>query len=522
MLESLYPKATVNRFSGRDKKVQAPRRAFLKAAFINFTILQILFLGLFVYIFGSLFQQSRHIHNMNVLYVDYDGGVIGSSVRDAYQSLKADSFPTLQEESPTKFQTPGDIEKAVCKTRYWGAIYTLPGASSRLANALSGGTAATTYNNKDVMTYVWNEARYSAIIDTTISANLKTLSGAARIAYVAGNGTSAMELLSPSNSNYDTSISIFANPWQLTDINLQPTTQGSRLIYNTLVIILILIQEFFYLGTINSLYVQFKIYARLYPHRIIIYRNMISLSYTLVGALCTTGAIWAFRVDWDVNGNQFVLSWMVLWLFAHANFLSLDVFTVWLPVQYVPMSLITWVVFNVTSILIPFELSPAFYKWAYVMPAHEVYQVLIDIWSRGCNPQLRYALPILFALEISGLFLSALGVYRRCHYAHIAELSQERAFQERVDVAMKFERERDQERAAQREEEKRTRKDDIDPETEVDEEAMQKVRTEEREKMAGVIRGEDQQLRRESTRLGRAVDFGPAFGMAFQESREER
>jgi hypothetical protein len=131
----------------------------------------------------------------------------------------------------------------------------------------------------------------------------------------------------------ETAVSIFADPWQLTSINIQPTAQGARVIYNTIVIILILIQEFFYLGTINALYARFKIYERLYPLRIIAFRNLLSVTYCFVGSLCVTGAIWAFRAGWHVNGSQFVLSWMVFWLFAHVNFLSLDVFTVWLPVQ---------------------------------------------------------------------------------------------------------------------------------------------------------------------------------------------
>lgn len=198
------------------------------------------------------------------------------------------------------------------------------------STALAGGSAATEYNRSDVLTYIWNEARYSATVDSTISANLQSLASAARLAYTSINGTGAMATLASTDS---AAVSVFADPWQLTSVNIQPTTQGSRLIYNTLVVILILIQEFFYLGTVNALYARFKIYERLYPHRIIVYRNLISLSYTFVGSLSTTGAIWAFRAGWDVNANQFVLSWMVLWLFAHANFLSLDVFTVWLPVQ---------------------------------------------------------------------------------------------------------------------------------------------------------------------------------------------
>jgi hypothetical protein len=493
----IYPRATENRLHGSDLSNFGPQRAFLRAASINFLILQFLFFGLFAYIFGSLFQQDTHTHNMKILYVDYDGGVIGASIRAGYKTLEGINFPTLVEETSAEYAAPHDLENAVCSTQYWAALYSSPGASEKLEVALAGGSAATTYNSSDVLTCIWNEARYSATTDSLISANLQTLSSAARLAYTATNGTGALQILS---STDQAAISAFANPWQLSSVNIQPTTQGSRLIYNTLVIILILMQEFFYLGTINGLYVQFKLYARLHPHRIIIVRNMTSIAYTFMGSLSTTGAIWAFRSGWNVNANQFALSWAVLWLFAHGNFLWLDVFTVWLPVQYVPMALVTQVVFNVTSILLPFELSPAFYRWAYAMPAHEVYQVLVDIWSRGCNPQLSYALPILFALELVGLVLSGLGVYRRCHYAIIAEEVQEQAFRERLDAAIAFERKRDKERRGI-------------PETP---EATELAETTEREELAEVIRDEDNQIARENTRASRICNFGPSFDLAYR------
>jgi len=380
---------------------------------------------------------------MNILYVDYDGGVIGTSVRDAYKTFQGGDFPSLVERAATQFATPDDLERAVCKTQYWAALYTSPGASAKLGDALTGGTAAATYNRCDVLTYIWNEARYPTVVDSAIVANLQSLSSAARMAYIARNGTGVLQTLS---STDPVAISVFTNPWLLANVNIQPTTQGSRAIYNTLVLVFIMIQEFFYLGTINGLYAQFKILAQLYPHRIIIYRNLVSLAYTFLGSLGTTGAIWAFRSNWNVNVNQFALTWAVLWLFAHANFVSLDVFTLWLPVQYVPMSVITWVIFNITSVIIPFELSPRFYHWAYAMPAHEVYQLLIDIWSRGCNPQLYYALPILFSLELLGMFFSALGIYRRCHYAVLAKEAEEQAFRDRLDAAIAFEQKRDQEK----------------------------------------------------------------------------
>ena len=169
------------------------------------------------------------------------------------------------------------------------------------------------------------------------------------------------------------------------------------------------------------------------------------------------------------------------------------------------MALITWVVFNVTSILVPFELSPGFYKWAYAIPAHEAYQVLTDIWSGGCNPQLRYALPILFSLEVTGLFLSGVGIYRRCHYAVLAEEAQEASFKERLNAAMTFERKRD---AEQRE----------PVENENTPEDLERLETVERNKLAEVIKKEDEELEREKSKANKTCNFGPTWDLAFKES----
>lgn len=495
-----YPRAHENRIRINDPSLRKTRLAFLKAATKNFLLLQILFLGLFAYIFGALYKQDDYVHNLNVVYVDYDGGLVGASIRNAYQALQADTFPTLMEHTASDYPTPDDLREAVCRTRFWGAIFTSPGASARIENAIA--TGSTNYNKNDAVSYLWNEARYPTVVDSAISSNLQALSSAARIDFANNNWTSTIQ--SPS----DATISLFANPWQLTSINIMITAQGSRLIYNTLVIILILIQEFFYLGTINSLYDAFKIYPRLNPHRIIVFRLAISLAYTFIGSLCVAGAIWAFKTNWDVNGNQFVLTWIILWLFAHVNFLTFDVFTIWLPPPYVPMSLIAWIVMNVTSILLPFELSPGFYSYGYVYPAHEVYQILLDIWSRGCNPDLRYALPVLFALEISGLFISALGVHRRCHYAVIKEEIEKNAFQTRLDNALAFEQQKlsEDRRASVKEGEL--------GDVKTNEEEQIEVERDRKDLTQAMMKG-DEELKRAQSNAAKAVNFGPSFGFSF-------
>jgi hypothetical protein len=143
--------------------------------------------------------------------------------------------------------------------------------------------------------------------------------------------------------------------------------------------------------------------------------------YTFLGGLLITAAVWAFKADWNVSGGAFVLNWLTFWLFGHVNFLVLDVFSIWIPPQYVPFALVTWTITNVTSVIVPFSVSNGFYRWGYALPAHAAYEILTDIWSGGCNPHLYFALPILFSYEVLGFFGTSLGVYKRCHLAVVAE-----------------------------------------------------------------------------------------------------
>ncbi|OBT56128.1 hypothetical protein VE04_02790 [Pseudogymnoascus sp. 24MN13] len=436
LLQNAYPLASKNRMAATHPSLKTSRASFFQAAALNFVLLQLLFFGLLCYLFGSLFQQTSRTHALNVLWVDYDGGVIGDAVRDAYKSLQSDGFPTVIEHSPDEFPSERELREAVCDTSYWAALYSAPGSSERLGHALSG--AASQHNQSNVLFYIWNEARYPTVLDSAISSNLQMLSGAARVAYTARNSTFALATIQPNDT---TALFTYANPWTLSSINIQPTTQGSRAVYNTICIVLILIQDFFYLASINGLYAQFKIYNKISPTRIILTRDIISGTFTMVGSLLVSAAIWAFKDGWILSGKQFAINWLIIWLFAHVNFLAIDVFTIWLPPQYIPMALISWIITNVTSILLPFSLSPSFYRWAYALPAHEAYEALTNNWSSGCNPHLYYALPILFAYEVIGLAATAIGVYRRCHFAVVAEEAAQEAMRLRIEVALKLERE---------------------------------------------------------------------------------
>lgn len=448
-----YPRAGENKLPISHPEIVAIRPKFFAAALLNFVLYILLFFCLFCYLYGSLFQQVPRTHNIHILWVDYDGGIIGDAVRKAYSSLQSNEFPALIERTASQFPTTGDLREAVCRSHYWAALYTSPGASVNLAQAIAGSNTSI-YNTSDVLTFIWNEAKYPTVMDGAISTNLHTLSDAARVSYIALNGTSAFLTIPPNNS---AAISAFTNPWTLAAINIRPTTQGTRSVYNTISFVLVLIEDFFFLATLNGLYAQFKIFLRISPTRVIIVRYVISFTFTMIGALVNSAAIWAFKANWGVTGGQYALSWLALWLFAHVNFLIFDAFTIWIPPQYVSMTLVTWIVFNITSIVFPFSVMSPFYRWGYAMPAHAAYELLTDIWSGGCNPHLSYALPVLFAYEVIGLILTGIGVYKRCHNAVIVEETTIETMRLRIEAALKAERRRSS-LAGQESREKRARR----------------------------------------------------------------
>lgn len=73
-----------------------------------------------------------------------------------------------------------------------------------------------------------------------------------------------------------------------------------------------------------------------------------------------------------------------------------------------------------------------FYRWGYALPAQSAFQVLIDIWYGGRNPQLDTALPVLFAYELAGIIVSTVDVYQRAQYACVHVELEEKSSEERI------------------------------------------------------------------------------------------
>jgi len=340
--------------------------------------------------------------------------VIGRAVNQAYEQLRGPGFPTLIQRDKGLYPSMEDVIGAVKDTSYWAAFVTNPNASDRIAQALQGGQMAQGYNASGALSYVWNEVRYSPFSDEIFEANFEALSIATRLAYNMLNGTAALQLL---NKEDPEALQVLLNPVMASSVNLMPTMQQTKLFYNTATMVMPILQQFFFLLILNGVSQNLQIYSKLPLYISGIVRGGLSVIFDSFAALCMSGYIWAFRENWDVNGNQFVLTWMLLWLLMHIHFLIIDACTAVLPLPGLPFFLLTWIIINITSSISPFEANPGFYRWGYSLPTNEAYTVLTDIWSFGNVPQLYRALPVLFAWWIAGICLATYGHFYRCHKA---------------------------------------------------------------------------------------------------------
>ncbi|KAJ5451822.1 hypothetical protein N7445_000005 [Penicillium cf. griseofulvum] len=389
------------------------RPRFLPAVIAMFLLLQALFLVNMCYLYATQFRSANRYHNFNVLYVDYDGGVIGKSVSDAYHQLQGDGFPTLLLESSNKYPQPEDIRAAVCRGDYWGAVYTSQGGSTGLASALANGSRPPIS-----LTYIWNGVRYPVFSQAAVFSNILKLIETTRSIYHANNGSSVATSIDLSNA---ATLEAFLNPIHVEEMNIKGTEQGTRVFYNTVSMVMPIIQQFFFMLVLNGLSTHFDAFTKLSWKANGLIRVIASMLYTLMGALLMTGYIWAFRESWGQQGSQFVLTWVMLWLLMHINFLFFDITTAFIPIQFMPFIVLTWVILNVASTISPFELSPGFFRWGYALPSHEAYQVLIQIWSGGCNNRLYRALPIMFSWWIIGAPIAVYAMQYRCKTAVAAQ-----------------------------------------------------------------------------------------------------
>lgn len=88
MNENIATRDSLTREERHEAFSQGRKRKFFLVVTILAVMLQMLFLGNMSYLYGSIWKSSTRYHAFQVLFVDYDQGIIGKAVWEAYQELK--------------------------------------------------------------------------------------------------------------------------------------------------------------------------------------------------------------------------------------------------------------------------------------------------------------------------------------------------------------------------------------------------------------------------------------------------
>ncbi|KAF4150983.1 hypothetical protein CNMCM6069_004790 [Aspergillus lentulus] len=410
---SLLPPQSTNSRTAHSTFWAGKWKAYIMPIIMAGFLLQLLFLGNMSYLFGALFKSTTRMHNLKILAIDFDGGDIGNAISSAYSNLESDEFPSLEFDSSSEYRTPESVRKAVCDRGYWGAIYTHSGASKRLLTAIEGDNT-TVYNPSDAVTYIFNGAYYPAIA-SSFKGSLQTLLSVAAKLYP----LASPDALKAVNMTNPMSAGALLNPFEATAWDIMPTNQGSRVLLNTVSMVMPILMQFFFQMALNGIMGNAKVLETQSKRDIYVFRLGSGKIYTFISSLVTTGYFWAFREGWGVTSGQFLETWMCIWLYMDINYLLLDtVIGTVIPMQFLSFFVLTWVIVNIASTVYPFDLTPGFYHWSWALPAHDIWLLLVGIWS-GCRSSLGKTLPILFAWWLVVHFSSAWSVRRRCLMAEV-------------------------------------------------------------------------------------------------------
>lgn len=393
----------------------ANRKPVLTAIMQASVSIAMLFLCILSWFFGASFDMRYRIHNLKVLVVDFDGGAMGTSLQTAYSEAFTDrQLPTLEFASATKYPDAAAVESAVCHEGYWGAIYTHSGATDRFREAITGKSSAT-YDSSNTMTYVYSETRYPSTADGYIVSNLvEVIDGSRDFFYDIWNGNSSNVGLSGMNLSDSAAVTAYLDPIKASKVNISPMGQGTHMYLNTVMMVLPVLTQFFFLMAVNGISAGIGLFTNMSPLRIWIMRLTIAKIHAFLMSLVLTGVIWAFREDWDATGLMFGRTWMLFWFYMEISYFVVDsVVGSFIPLPFIAFFVLSWVLMNVASCVFPFELQARFFRVSYLFPAHEVYLLLIQVWTNGCHRKDYIALPVLFAWWVLGHGTTFLSTRKR-------------------------------------------------------------------------------------------------------------
>ncbi|KAJ5621329.1 hypothetical protein N7528_006112 [Penicillium herquei] len=280
--------------------------------------------------------------------IDYDGSSVGSALLAAVNEANGPRTNPTYIIATAESRSIQEVERAVFVGKYWGAIFSTANATARLDAAIQG-TNTSQYVADDAYVLVGNSARYTAFYSEIVTENLESVAEAAKTYYMQHNIASFLsESLANGTTLSSSQIQTALNPVGYTSIDTSygPFTFGDRTLLNTLMIVVVVLCQFFFLMSLNGLSMAFGLFKNVSRTNYFKTRLPISSAWAILAGLFITSWQMVFKESYPINARLFFSLWTLYTVFSVIIFDVLDILTAFVPAQYIPFCMFTWMITN--------------------------------------------------------------------------------------------------------------------------------------------------------------------------------
>ena len=367
---------------------------------------------------GALFHQNQNVKSLSVWVVDFDGQApysntspfVGPFIVQAVRKLinGGGIVPGYTFASPDKFgNDPLKVRESVYDFHAWAAIIINPNATALLDAAVRQGNAS--YDPLGACQIIYNSARDQTTASSYIVPSMTTLQkqvvatfGRAWIPHLLQNNVSVADM------HIDVSPQAISPGIEFTLYDLRPfgppiatPTVSIGLIY----LIIISFFSFTFFLPIHMKYLSPKGHPPLHFYQLVIWRyvatvasyfflscvySLVSLAFIMPMTRHPASHVLPARNPNAYGRATFMVYWMGNWIGMTAFGLASENVAMVLGTPWTALWLIFWVISNVATGFYALELAPAFYRWGYAWPMHNIVEltrsVLFDLHPRvGLN-----------------------------------------------------------------------------------------------------------------------------------------
>jgi hypothetical protein len=369
------------------------------------------------HIYGIFRHQGAYTHRARVAVADFDKSDLGEALQLSI-AMNNGSFghPTYVNLN-TSGSSVEQVQHEVFKGTYWAAIVVHHGATDRFETAVNG--TATDYDSSDVFTYYVFDARYYTLYASNILSTTVTTVSAAGSIFSARFITPL--LASSEYANTTAALSAITGPALAVEMpvtSLLFANLDDKAFINTIGTVLPILLQFFFIMAWNGICNSMHLYAAYDPRIHKLARLFWGTVWPLFTSLCVTGWTFAFRGSYFMDAKMFFAFWAVTWVYNMINFDLLDIVIGFISLAFVPLILLTWIIFSVAASLGPEDILHHWYRINYFFPSLHWYQTLVTILTQGGYNNLHYNLPVLAAWLVLTKCLSPLATKNRTSKAH--------------------------------------------------------------------------------------------------------